>query len=221
VAPSRRTGAHSTFSWQDLEVEPAEESFTVDDLIELSDLVATTWSSAAERDWSVPAGTVEWSCIKTADHAVDCVYAPAFFLASRRTEGYPDVGLDLTLGDGATPVLLVQSLQIATRILAAVVDDAGTDVRAVIFRRPSVLTAPPQDFLPRGALELALHAHDVCTGLQVPFEPRAKLCERLREHVRPWPMWTLAWNGLSCSDDPWGDLLVSSGRDRQRVRIDG
>jgi hypothetical protein len=97
-----------------LEVEPAEKSFTVDDLTELSELVATTWNSAAERDWSVPAGTVEWSRIKTADHAVDCVYAPAFFLASRRTDAYPDVALDLTLGDGATPLRLVQSLQIAS-----------------------------------------------------------------------------------------------------------
>lgn len=201
-------------------MESAEKSFTVDDLIELSDLVATTWNSASEGDWSVPAGTVEWSCTKTADHAVDCVYAPAFFLASRRMDGYPDVGLDLTLGNQATPLLLVESLQIATRILAAVVNDAGPDVRAVIFRRPSVLTAPPQDFLPRGALELVLHAHDVCAGLHVPFEPTAELCERLREHVRAWPMWTLAWSGLSCSDDPWGDLLVSSGRHRQGVRID-
>lgn len=202
-------------------MEPAEKSFTVDDVMELTDLVATTWSSAAERDWSVPAGTVEWSCTKTADHAVDCVYAPAFFLASRRTDGYPDVGIDLTLGDGATPKLLVQSLQIACRILVAVVNDAEADVRAVIFRRPSVRTAPPQDFVPRGALELALHAHDVCTGLQVPFEPPAELCERLREHVRPWPMWTLAWNALGCSGDPWGDLLMSSGRHRHGVWRDG
>lgn len=150
---------------------------------------------------------------------MDCVYAPAFFLASRRSDAYPDVGLDLTLGDEATPLLLVQSLQIATRILAAVVNDAGPDVRAVIFRRPSVVTAAPPDFSPRGALELALHAHDVCTGLQVPFEPRAELCERLREHVRPWPVWRAAWNGLRRSDDPWADLLVSSGRHRQRLQI--
>ena len=196
-------------------MQSGEERFTVDDLHELSNLVATAWSSAAERDWSVQAGTVEWSCTRTADHAVDCVYAPAFFLASRRSDNYPDVGLDLTIGDDATPLLLVQSLEIATRILAAVVKDAEPDVRAVIFRRPAVLTAPPQDFLPRGAIELVLHAHDVCTGLQVPLEPPAGLCHRLREHTRPWPIWTVAWNGLGCSDDPWGDLLAGSGRQRQ------
>jgi hypothetical protein len=195
-------------------MQSGEERFTVDDLYALSDLVAVAWTSAADRDWSVQAGTVEWSCTKTADHAVDCVYAPAFFLASRKLDGYPDVGLDLEIGPDADPARLVQSLGIATRVLAAVVNDAGPEARAVIFRRPEILTGAPQDFLPRGAMELILHSHDVCTGLDVPFEPPADLCHRLREHTRPWPMWTVAWNGLDRTDDPWADLLTGSGRQR-------
>ncbi len=123
-------------------------------------LVATTWTGAADRDWSAPAGTVDWSCTATADHAVDCVYAPAFFLASRRTDSYPAAGGDLTMGQEATPERLVESLEIATRLLVAVVHDTPGEVRAVIFRRPLLLGAP-DDFLPRVALELALHAHDV------------------------------------------------------------
>ncbi|HEY3483778.1 MAG TPA: hypothetical protein VGK49_00280, partial [Ilumatobacteraceae bacterium] len=67
------------------------ERFTTGDMHELSELIADTWTGAAHLDWSVPAGTVEWSCAQTADHAVDCVYAPAFFLASRRTDDYPQV----------------------------------------------------------------------------------------------------------------------------------
>lgn len=189
------------------------ERFTVDDLCELTDLVGRTWTSAADRDWSVPAGTLEWSCAATADHAVDCVYAPAFFLASRKTDDYPDVGA-LTLGVGATPALLVQSLQIATRILAAVVHDAEVDVRSIIFRRPEVLLGAPDDFPPRAALELILHAHDVCSGLGVVFEPPAALCHRLREHTRLWPIWPVVWKRLADSDDPWGDLLDASGRAR-------
>src|SRR5262245_42358090 len=176
--------------------------YTVDDLSTLSDLISDAWSAAADRDWSVPAGTVEWSCLKTADHAVDCVYAPAFFLASRKTDGYPDAGGDLTLGEAATPALLVQSLEIATRILVAVVHDAEPDVRAVIFGRPLLLLGAPEDFVPRAALELSLHAHDVCAGLGVPFEPPSDLAHRLREHTRPWPLWTLVWNSLSLTDDP-------------------
>jgi len=189
--------------------------FTSEDLEELSDLVATAWSSAADADWSVAAGSLTWSCQSTADHAVDCVYSPAFFLASRRTDAYPEVGVDLMLGDAATPALLVESLGIATRILIALVGATDPAVRAVIFRRPEILVAPPHDFLPRAAMELVLHAHDVCVGLGVPFEPPAALCLRLREHTRPWPMWTLAWHGLDQTDDPWADLLRGSGRQRQ------
>jgi hypothetical protein len=146
-----------------------EECFAVDDLHRLSDLVAETWTNAADRDWSVPAGTVEWSCTTTADHAVESVYAPAFFLASRRVDAYPHVAL--ALGPEADPVHLVQSLRIATRLLTAVVNDTEPDVWAVIFRWPQILTGAPPDFIPRGALELILHSHDVCTGLRVPFEP--------------------------------------------------
>jgi hypothetical protein len=191
-----------------------EERFTVRDIYDLSELIATTWTTAADRDWSVPAGTVEWSCTKTADHAIDCVYAPAFFLASRRLDAYPEVGVDLTPGPDADSTRLVQSLQIATRVLVAIVNVADPEARAVIFRRPEILTAPPQDFPPRAAMELILHAHDVCCGLQVPFDPPDDLCHRLREHSRPWPMWTLAWKPLGRSEDPWGDLLLASGRRR-------
>jgi hypothetical protein len=190
------------------------EGFTVDDLFDLSDLVARTWSSGAARDWTGPAGTLAWSCLRTADHAVDCVYAPAFFLASRRTDNYPQVGSDLKFGDRATPSRVVESLEIATRMLAAVVRDTEADVRAIIFRRPEVLLGAPADFVPRGAMELILHAHDVCSGLGVAFEPPAALAYRLREHTRPWPMWTVAWDRLGDSADPWGDLLLASGRHR-------
>jgi hypothetical protein len=192
--------------------EHDETVFTVDDLDELSDLVARAWSSARERDWSARAGTLDWSCLATADHAVDCVYAPTFFLASRKQDDYPDMGGGLTFGARATPELLVESLRIATRLLVAVVNEAAPDTRAVIFRRPAVVIAPPRDLPPRGALELLLHAHDVCAGLAVPFEPPPGLCGRLREHTRRWPMWSTVWQGLGTSDDPFGDLLAASGR---------
>jgi hypothetical protein len=197
-----------------VELESGEERFTSADLLQLTHQVGQAWTAGAGRDWSEPAGTLEWSCLRTADHAVDCVYAPAFFLASRRVDHYPDVGFDLTIGTEANPARQVESLQIATRILAAVVNEAGPDVRAVIFRRPRLLAARPQDFLPRAAVELVLHAHDVCTGLRVPFDPPGELCYRLREHTRPWPMWSTAWATLGHSEDPWADLLRASGRSK-------
>ena len=65
-----------------------------------------------------------------------------------------------------------------------------------------------------------MHAHDVCVGLDIPFEPPAAITRRLREHTRPWPMWTTEWNGLGDTDDAWGDLLAASGRERIAERRD-
>ena len=189
--------------------------FTRADLETLTDVVADAWTAGADRDWSAQAGTVEWTCTKTADHAVDCVFAPAFFLASRRTDRYPDAGEDFSVGPNATPSQLVEALQIASRVLAAVVADADPNVRAVIFRRPNVETAPPPDFLPRGALELILHAHDVCKGLDVEYEPPADLCERLIDHTAGFPWAGIGWRHPSrLTADPWGELLRASGRAR-------
>ena len=79
-------------------------------------------------------------------------------------------------------------------------------------------TAPPRlgtpaDFVPRGGLDLALHAHDVCAGLGVQFEPDADLARRLRDHTAGWAMWSKGFGGpMLATDDPWGDLLLASGR---------
>lgn len=189
--------------------------FTCEDLDVLTGLVADAWRSGADRDWSVPAGTLEWSCGKTADHAVDTVFAPAIFLASRRLDGYPEYGIS-TPGPGAPPALLIEALETAARVLSAVVKSAEPDVRAVIWRRPRIETRGPADFVPRGALELILHAHDVCAGLGVDFSPPEDLCERLRHHTRSWPQWNSpGWAPLEMTGVAWSDLLRASGRYRR------
>ena len=60
------------------------DAFAPEDFADLSALVLDAWRSAITRDWSAPAGTLEWSCWTTADHTVDCVFSYASFLASRR-----------------------------------------------------------------------------------------------------------------------------------------
>jgi hypothetical protein len=179
----------------------------------VSALVANAWRAGIDRDWSAKAGTLEWTCTKTADHAIDTVLAPAFFLASRKLDGYPKFD-DFTVGPDAAPRDLIDGLGTATRILVAVIAAAEPEARAVIRRHPEITVAGPEDFAPRGGLELILHAHDVCAGLGVPFEPPSDICFRLREHTRHWPSWAGGSRGLGSSDDPWGDMLRSSGRSR-------
>ena len=143
------------------------------------------------------------------------VLAPAFFLASRKEDGYPAFE-PFTLGAQPGPEVLVEGLQTATRILSAVVHAAEPDARAAIWYRPEVEVRGPEDFVPRGALELILHAHDVCTGLDVPFDPPMELCERLRQDTQSWPLWDLpGWTPPAMTGEPWADLLRSSGRLRR------
>ena len=187
----------------------ASGPFTADDFERLSRFVVEAWKSGLDRDWSVPAGTLEWSCFRTADHTVDCVFSYAFFLASRRQDRYPPFGELHALAD-ASPADLVNGLQAVSTLLTAVIMTAEPDTRAVIGLWPHLETGTPQDFAARGAHELILHAHDVCTGLGVPFDPPRDLCQRLWEHSRDWPMGVLA----NPTADPWSNLLERSGRPR-------
>jgi len=189
---------------------PVTDPFTLEDFTDLSALVLDAWQSAVAGDWSIPAGTLEWSCWTTADHTVDCVFSYAFFLASRRRDSYPPFGELHALAE-AIPSDLVDGLRAATNMLSAVIAAADPDVQAVIGLSPYALNARPADFAARGALEMILHAHDVCTGLDVMFDPPPELCLRLRDTARDWP----GQAKLPPTDDPWSDLLERSGRRRR------
>jgi hypothetical protein len=184
-------------------------TFSAENLYAVAESVADAGGRAVDRDWTVPAGTLEWSCSETADHAIDTLLAPAFFLASRRTDAYPDGGW--SPGNSAAPQAYVDAVEMGARILGGVVETTPDSVRAILFRRPPTLAAPA-DFAPRGALELVLHAHDVCAGLGVGFDPPREACENLRQHVRNWPFWGSYWPPLTMEGDPWLDLLRSSRR---------
>lgn len=182
--------------------------FTVDDFEHLSRLVLEAWGSAVDADWSVPAGTLEWSCFRTADHTVDCVFSYAFFLASRKQDWYPNWG-EIHANEGASPADLLDGLRAACELLRATIVAAPADTTAIIALTPHPTTGDPGDFAARGGHELILHAHDVCTGLGVPFVPPKDLCARLLDHTQE-----SASVGDAPADvtDPWNALLRCSGR---------
>src|SRR4051812_14604932 len=118
--------------------------FTREDLDEVAEQVVSAWRSGLDRDWSTPAGTLEWSCTKTADHAVDSVLAIAFFLASRKLDGYPEWGWgELTMGEDPPPAHLVDGLEAVARVLSALVAAVPPGTRATLRRRPAVETGDP------------------------------------------------------------------------------
>jgi hypothetical protein len=186
-----------------------EGAFTVEDLDVLGRFVIDAWVSGRGRDWSVPAGTLEWSCLHAADHLVDCVFSYALFLASGKQDDYPNFG-ELHALPRATPGDLIEGLRATTTMLAPVIVTAATGTRAVLWRYPSVQTGSPQDVAARGALELVLQGYDVCAGLGVPFDPPSDPCRRLLAHPEHWP----GNQEYAATTDPWSDLVARSGRPR-------
>ena len=175
-------------------------------------MVAEGWLAAAGLDWSRSSGRVEWPCSKTADHVIDTVVVPAFFLSSRRLDDYPEGGW--RPGEDASPKRLADGLRTGARLLAATVRGTDPTARAIIWRRPTLEARGPGDFVPRGGLELILHAHDISVGLGIDLSPPKAMCERMRRHTEAWPHWTFApgWTPLRMTGDPWRDLLRASGR---------
>jgi hypothetical protein len=184
------------------------DQFDVEDLDVLGRYVVDAWGSAVDRDWSVPAGTLEWTCWTTADHTVDCVFSYALFLASRRQDSYPPFG-ELHALESASPADLVQGLHAVTTMLSAIIRTSAPDTRAVLLQHPPT-TGGLDDFAARGALEMVLHGHDVSAGLGVAFDPPPDVCARLLDQSATWGV----LSDVDRTDDPWSDLLERSGRAR-------
>ena len=84
-------------------------------------LVLETLDQSVTSDWSVPAGSLEWSCWQTVDHMIDCVLSYSLQLASRAQDGFlpfeelhatPEASADkLVVGLGATSELFTALLR--------------------------------------------------------------------------------------------------------------
>src|SRR5687768_18571488 len=68
VSEFARSTAATAGAGSDKLLAMSEVVFSPGDLAALTEVVADAWRLGADRDWSVPAGTLEWSCTHTADH---------------------------------------------------------------------------------------------------------------------------------------------------------
>lgn len=176
----------------------SREPVTHSDVHTVADLVVGALKPNTDRDWMVPAGTLEWSCWDTAEHiaGVGLVYAAQ--LAIRKQESryarlYP------RLFPQPAPVEVCESIEAAYRLLAYTVQAAGPQVRAYHpYGR-----ADAEGFAAIASAEALVHTYDIMSGLGLEFVPDREVCRRLRARTFP---------DAPDTADPWAELLRATGR---------
>ncbi|MEU6991584.1 GNAT family N-acetyltransferase [Streptomyces sp. NPDC046465] len=157
---------------------------------------------AADRDWSVPAGGLDWTCLKTAEHIAGDFVAYAGQLTGRPTDAY--VPFETALDDGTGPDGAIRVIEATGRMLAAVVRTTPRGVRA--YHPYPCGSADAPGFAAMGVAEVLLHTYDIARALDIDAEPPASLCEavlaHLFPHVPPAPS----------GGTPWTTLLWATGR---------
>jgi len=177
---------------------------TADEFAQLLELGLGALDDVLDRDWSKPAGTLEWTCWETVDHMIDCVFSYAMQVASRAQSGFLPFG-ELHAAPSATPEDLVAGLRGVGAMFLAVVRDSPSDTVA----SDGVLMLDLSDWCARSAYELVLHTHDVLRGLGVDLKVPDELC---RPILASDSLWMLDRDRASAASDAWTALLAGSGR---------
>ena len=168
------------------------------------DLVLEALDRRVTLDWSVPAGSLEWSCWQTVDHMIDCVFSYAFQLASRAQNGFLPFQ-ELHAMPEATPRELVTGLRGIAELFSGLLGSVPPDAEA----SDGVFMLNVDDWAARAAYEMLLHTHDVVVGLGARFDPPSPTCAWVIASPKLW----MLNRGIATTDmDPWQALLVGSGR---------
>jgi Mycothiol maleylpyruvate isomerase N-terminal domain len=178
-----------------------------DDVSRAVMLARETLAAAADRDWQIPAGLLDWSCWETVEHMSDDLFVYAAQLGpakpaldthvpfgwQRRRDGGPALTIFVDPAEG--PAGLLEVFETCGTMLAAMVGFVPPD-------RQSFHNYGPSDtggFAAMGVVEVLVHTHDVATGLGLDWSPPADLCAAALRRLFPsappggeaWP--TLLW----------------------------
>jgi hypothetical protein len=110
---------------------PFRETVSVTDgeLARLFDLTISALDDVTEEDWSVPAGTLDWTCWQTIDHMIDCLFSYAMQVGARAQCGYLPFN-ELHAKPSAMPVDLVSGLRGVMAMLLGVIRDSPVEMVA-------------------------------------------------------------------------------------------
>jgi len=166
---------------------------TPDDLIACAALCRDTLAPVRDRDWSLPAGDLEWSCRYAIDHVADALLIYAGHLATRAPSRRPRP----RTGDPArSPADLLSVVETAAAILAAVVRAAPPGARG--FHGSGMADAT--GYLGMAGTEILIHTDDIAAGFGIPFAGSDDLAAKIVARIFPWtPAGVPAWAALRWS----------------------
>ncbi|MEU1020326.1 GNAT family N-acetyltransferase [Streptomyces sp. NPDC005900] len=156
--------------------------------------------AAADRDWEVKAGGLDWSCLRTAEHVTGALMGYASQLTGRPTESY--LPFEVTLDEDTDPEGAIRVIEATGGILASVVRTTPRGVRA--FHPYPQGSADAAGFAAMGVAEILLHTYDIARALGVDAEPPAPLCAAVLGHLFP--------HVPPTGGSPWEVLLWATGR---------
>jgi hypothetical protein len=151
------------------------------DVVMAADLAQKALVSHLERDWSLRAGDLDWSCRRTLDHIVDTLLLYGSCVATRATARRTPI----RNGDpGAHVRDLLAALDASARMLELVCAGSPPPVRAF---HPSGY-ADADGFRAMACSEILTHTDDILQGFDTleGWRPPDDLCERILARVFPW-----------------------------------
>ncbi|MCX3064058.1 hypothetical protein [Streptomyces beihaiensis] len=132
----------------------------------------------ADGDWTVAAGSLEWSCWETAAHIAHDLTAYAGQLAA-----CPDdrcLPFDLVVRPGTAPKDVLRVVEAAAGMLCSALCAAAPGARAFHWG-----PCDPPGFAAMGVAETLLHTYDITRGLGVAWTPSPGLSETVVRRLFP------------------------------------
>ena len=140
--------------------------------------MAAVLTPRQDVDWQARAGSLEWSCWKTAAHVAHVLAAYAGQLAGRATDAY--LPFDLVVAPAAAPREVLAVVTACGRLLSNAIASAGTGPVAWHWGMSDAA-----GFAAMGVAEALVHTYDITQGLGATWRPPEPLCELVVARLLP------------------------------------
>jgi hypothetical protein len=176
-------GRVPTGLWTPASNEARLPAVTDDELVDALDAAFSALEQLADRDWTLVAGSLDWTCWQTIDHTIDCVHSFALQIGSEANTGFlPFAPMHAEVA--ATPSDLIQGLRGVSVLLTAIARESPQDRSA----SDGIVSLNIADWRARTAYEVVLHTYDVVTGLSGTFSLSDELAASI---IRSEALWML------------------------------